>query len=213
MLIEIRGNGSCLLNAVCAVKFIITQDYKISNLLYFFSGFDNKNDLSTKIRYDNKLNLDITMYIKSTYMLVEQNLIPLSDEIIKLYSQKMQFKADYDMLEFKKNMDQENYNFDQFGQVISTILDCVIILLNISVSTYELYGKFPTGERASVSLGDITLEFINEKIMSGVWNIIFIINLGNRHYNSLIPTMGSREDIKRINIEKYNSIKEQIIWN
>ena len=71
------------------------------------------------------------MYDKSTYSLVEQNLILLSDEIIKLYSKKIGDEINYEILDFKKDMNKATYSFDQLGKVLSTILDSVIILFNI----------------------------------------------------------------------------------
>jgi hypothetical protein len=209
MLIEVRGNGLCMLNAICTVKFIMIENHTTRALLDLLAGFHNK---SKEINYSNILNENITKYIKIIHKNVNENLLLLSDEIIKLNSKKFGFIFNYEMLDFKRDMNQENYSFDQLGQVLSTILDSVIILLNINMSNskYTIHGKFPAGERHS--LDEMKKDYIDQQIMSGKWSVIFILNIDNRHYNSLIP-IGSSEEIKRNNIEKYLSIKKDIEWN
>jgi hypothetical protein len=222
MLIEVRGNGLCLLNAVCTIKFLVTQCqcYTIFLLLENFAGYHNKKDLSEKIIYQNVLNQGITGYVKSTYTLVEQNFINLSDQIISMNCKQMGMSGSqedmremYKMLEFRKNMDAENYSFSQLGQILSTILGCVIISLNFTAFNFSLDGKFPHGEVMSVSMGNISVENISDNIISGVWDIVFILIIDGRHYNALIPRIDKSESIKELNIKMYNLLQDRITWN
>jgi hypothetical protein len=219
MIIEVRGNGLCLLNAVCTIKFLMIQSQynTISSLLRNFAGYHNKKDLSEKIIYQNVLNLSITDYVKSTYRIVEQNLISLSDQIISMNCMKMGIDGSqedmYKMLEFRKNMDAENYSFSQLGQILSTILKSVIISLNFTASNFSLDGKFPHGEVMSVSMGNISVQNISDNIISGVWDIVFILIIDGRHYNGLIPRIDKSESIKELNIKMYNLLQDRITWN
>ena len=219
MIIEVRGNGLCLLNAVCTIKFLMIQSQydTISSLLGNFVGYHNKKDLSEKIIYQNVLNQSITGYVKSTYRIVEQNLISLSDQIISMNCKKMGIDGSqedmYKMLEFRKNMDAENYSFSQLGQILSTILGCVIILFTFTPSNSSLDGKFPNGEVMSVSMGNISVKNISDNIISGAWDVVFIIQIDGFHYNGLIPRIDKSENIKELNIKTYNSLKHRITWN
>lgn len=93
-------------------------------------------------------------------------------------------------------MDTENYSFSQLDQILSTILGCVIITLNFTASNFSLDGKFPRGEVNSVSMMVISIESISDNIIRVEWDIVFIINIDGRHYNSLIPKIDKSESIK-----------------
>ena len=222
MLIEVRGNGLCLLNAVCTIKFLMIQSQcdTISSLLENFAGYHNKKDLSEKIIYQNVLNQSITGYVKSTYTIIEQNLISLSDQIISMNCKQMgmsdsqeDMREMYKMLEFRKNMDAENYSFSQLGQILSTILGSVIILFTFTPSNSSLDGKFPNGEVMSVSMNDISVKNISDNIISGAWDVVFIIQIDGFHYNGLIPRIDKSESIKELNIKMYNLLQDRITWN
>jgi len=208
MLIEVRGNGLCMLNAVCTVNYLCIHNLSNSDLLSALAGYHNIDDATKKIKYGNSLNVDITGYIKSTYGMVQENLIPISDQIIRQKTEEMGFPVDYEILDFKKDMDQENYSFVQLGQVLSTVLQIVIILLNIDIhrGVCSIYGKFPNDEKSMFAQEEIT-----QNILSNKWKVIFILNIGDRHYNSLIPR-GRNELIRDNNIERYQSIKDKIQW-
>jgi hypothetical protein len=210
--IKVRGNGLCLLNAICAAFFIMKRVKNISSLLSqeIPESVYNKD---RGIPYENQLNISITEYIMIIYRRVEAELIPMSKKIVALIIKTMNptydnFDDFYDILEFRKDMESNIYFFNQLGQILSTFLSCVIISLDkIGV----LHGVFPSGDGLSVSLGDISVQQITDNISTGVWDVIFITDAAGTHYHSLIPLTDS-DDIKKSNIKVYNRMVS-ITWN
>lgn len=214
IVIEVRGNGLCLLNAVCAVFFIMQRVKNISSLLSLELLVHNKNSV---IPYANQLNISITEYIMVIYRRVNDELIPMSNKIVALIIEKMRREDStgtydsakiYDMYHYRKDMNAENYEFFQLGQILSTFLGCVIILLD---ENEVFHGVFPNGEELCVCLENIKVEEITDNINKHIWDVIFIINVSGRHFHSLIPLADS-DDIKANNIKAYNSIKRSILW-
>ena len=219
IVIQVRGNGLCLLNAVCAAFFIMQRVKNISSLLSQEIPA-NVHNIETKIPYENQLNISISEYIMIIYRRVEVELIPMSKKIIALIIETMKrgdssatYNSEefYDRFEFRRDMNAGTYFYNQLGQILSTFLNCVIILLD-NVGLF--HGVFPSGETESVSLGNILVQKITDNINRGIWDVIFITNATAAHYYSLIPLVGSG-DIKASNIDIYNRIKDtgSIAWN
>lgn len=214
IVLEVRGNGACLLNAVCAGKYLMSQSYTIDRILGELQGFHYIRGKENKINYDNKLNLSITDFCISTYKLSEQNFKPITDNIMQLAHEKMGLpKGTLALkdLDFVDRMDVGTHGFGQLGQILSTVLNIVIISIDINNDRYNLNGIFPNGEIMSVSLKSIDRQNITENIMDGTWDIVFVINIAGRHYNTLIPF--GEENIREINKRTYYLVRDRIGWN
>lgn len=222
IVIQVRGNGLCLLNAVCTVFFIMQRVKNISSLLTEELPVSVHN-VNEGIPYRNQLNISISEYIMIIYRRVAAELTPMSYKIVDLIIRKMKHddsKATYDIgaiynsediynsYHYRRDMNAENYDFFQLGQILSTLLDCVIILVGV---TGDLSGVFPLGDTLSVSLQDISVQQITNNINKRVWGVIFIVDVTERHFHSLIPLAGP--DITESNIQKYNKVRGSIAWN
>jgi hypothetical protein len=98
---------------------------------------------------------------------------------------------------------QENYQFAQLGQVLSTVLDTVIISIEIIENDVAIIGVFPNGESLYFDTS-ISLEQIRDNVNIGIWRVVFVLSLG-RHYNSLTPLIQSHIDF-------FNLIYRDISW-
>ena len=214
---RVRGDGYCMLNAVCTNLYLYMNILSTQNLLERFSSslntcYREKNFNTTK-ENENELVNNIISYIDSCKKLVKINF----DTISNLILQKLMLKMGMDdinmareIYEFKNRFDdsQPNYPFLQLGKVLSNVLDCVIISINID--SKKLYGTRP-----NMIDEDMSVDTIYEKVYNGEWKVVFLINLDQRHYNSFIPVLegaGANLPIRDISIWFFHDIKERVEW-
>jgi len=173
-LIIVRGNGLCLLNSVCSSLYYIIHNE---------TNDDNVND-----------------YCQNTTLLIDKNFQNISNQLVSKMNTTIENAFFYSSL-FPI---QDNYQFAQLGQVLSTVLDTVIVSIEIMENDVALIGVFPNGETLYFD-SSITLEQIRDNVNTGIWRVVFVLSLG-RHYNALIPIMN------KSHVDFFNLIYRDINW-
>jgi hypothetical protein len=233
MMITVRGNGACLLNAFCTGNFI--KRLTIPELLAHTAPAHNKSEPAEQIVYDNIFNLSISDLCKYTYGRTSSNFEALTNTILRSQFDKMYplpvqpssstasaavaqaevpfvLSEQMSLNDFHPSLESSSiHTFKQLGQIMSTISeDTVIISVDISPDRQriEFNGLYPKEEREKVSREDIY-----KLISNGIWNVVFVINTSGRHYNSFIPIV-DRDiiDIRMLNLMAYERIKDLVVW-
>ena len=217
MMITVRGNGACLLNAFCTSNFI--KRLTLPRLLDEIAPAHNKSEPADQIAYGNRLNVAITNSCKSTYAIVSRHFGEYTEQILRSQFYKMNplpiqptsstalaasvvaqpvvqpevpFVLSEQMLlnDFHPSLESSSiHTFKQLGQMMSTISgNTVMISVDISPDI--------SPDRRTIAFNGIypneetikaSREEINKYISDGTWNVVFVINTSGRHYNSFIP--------------------------
>jgi len=239
MMITVRGNGACLLNAFCTGNFI--KRLTLPALLADTNPAHNKSEPADQIAYGNRLNVAITNSCKSTYARVSRHFIDLTELILRSQFYKMnplpiqqassassaavvqpvqpvQPEVAFDLSEqamlndFHPSLESSSiHTLKQLGQMMSTISEnTVIISVDISDNRQRIAFNGIYPNEETIKL---SREEINKYISDGTWNVIFVINPSGRHYNSFIPIV-DREiiEIKILNLMAFEMIKDLVAW-
>jgi hypothetical protein len=209
-LIQIRGDGLCMLYAFCAYRFLKIHNFSVRQLESVLEENLNKKYIEDKIPEHNCLNQDITSYCESSLQLVLTNFNTISNLVIKILSDKHGWPKDVckKFYGFKGNMEPSNFNYSfyELGMVLSCQYETIIINITTNDETVLFYGVKPF---------DIDKDEIQEKVNSDELDVVFIFNKSNRHYYSFIPIEeGDSEDalIKDLGKKFFNKIYDQIKW-
>jgi hypothetical protein len=178
-LVIVKGNGLCLLNSVCSSLYNIIHNVQ-----------DNVN---------HNINHNINDYCQNTTQLINKNFQNITNQLVSKMNTTIENAYFYPNL----LPVQENYQFAQLGQVLSTVLDTVIISIEIIENDVAIIGVFPNGESLYFDTS-ISLEQIRDNVNIGIWRVVFVLSLG-RHYNSLTPLIQSHIDF-------FNLIYRDISW-
>ena len=216
-MIQVRGDGNCMLYAVSAYLFLYLNGINLRIVRDILTDSVNKCDVRDFIKQDNQLNSDITGYDNSNKILIRDNFSEISDIIIGKKSSEygMEISETKQALEFVNEFSDTVpiYPFAQLGKVISTVLNCVIVNISDSSGNYEFYGLYPNGE--SIEKDVFPDELIIENIKQGEWKVVFIFNPSQRHFYSLIPEFGPDSKdipIKDLSIRYFEQIIGRVQW-
>jgi hypothetical protein len=179
-LIIVRGDGLCLLNSVCSSLYNIIHNDQDQYQ-------DNVND-----------------YCQNTTQIINKNFQNITNQLVS----KMNTTVENAYFYHNLLPVQENYQFAQLGQVLSTVLNTVIVSIEIIENDVAIIGVFPNGESLHFD-SSISLEQIRDNVNTGIWRVVFVLSLG-RHYNSLIPILHS--DNTQSHIGFFNLIYRDISW-
>jgi hypothetical protein len=180
-LVIVKGDGLCLLNSVCSSLY---------NIIH------NDQD-----QYQDNVN----NYCQNTTHLINKNFQNITNQLVS------KMNTTIENAYFHSNLlpVQENYQFAQLGQILSTVLDTVVVSIEIIENDIAIIGVFPNGESLHFD-SSISLEQIRDNVNTGIWRVVFVLSLG-RHYNSLIPLLQSN-NISQSHIDFFNLIYKDINW-
>ena len=114
-LVIVKGDGLCLLNSVCSSLY---------NIIHNDQDQDNVND-----------------YCQNTTQIINKNFQNITNQLVS------KMNTTIENAYFHSNLlpVQENYQFAQLGQVLSTVLDTVIVSMEIIENDIAIIGVFPNG--------------------------------------------------------------------
>jgi len=220
-IIQVRGDGNCLLYSVCIYLYLYIHNMNLQNLEDNFIDYLNKCYIEDHIKSDNNLLLlsDFTSYVESVKGLVSENFKLLSDLTLKKQAEQIgldigipeQLADAKGIFEFNDEFSDEIpiYSFTQLGQILSTILDCVIITLKFQYEP-QFYGKYPTK-----IYYDYTNEEIMEMVENDTWKVVFIYNPSEIHYYSFLSEIlpdSKTMPIKFLSKHYFRRILDRIQW-
>lgn len=218
-IISVRGDGFCMLYAVCtSILISYIENYNIATVTGLLSKSLNKCDKEEFIKPEDGiiLNESISEYTQDIIRRVGDNFVDLSDAIISKKAtifglEKADLVPELGFAEiFRKELPV--YQFQQLGQILSTILKCVIINIDATGNKTNLNGVFPDGE--FISKSDLSDEQIISNVTSGEWKVVYIYNMAS-HYYSFIPELGPDSKdipIRDLSVEYLRRIIGKVEW-
>lgn len=211
-LIQVKGDGNCMLYAVSSYLFLYIQNINLQTIDENFSNSLNKCYEADFIKTSNLLLDNIMGYSESIKRLVSDNFSEISNIILKKKIEMLGFTNKdeaREILDFKVNLSDENNNYPlaQLGQILSTVLECVIINI-LPGDECKFYGIYPTK-----IYEDLPIVQILNNVENGTWKVVFLLNPSERHYYSLIPYTGIKDiPIKDLSIEYLKNIFNRVEW-
>jgi hypothetical protein len=242
MMITVRGNGACLLNAFCTSNFI--KRLTLPALLAETAPAHNKSEPVDQIAYGNTLNLSITDFCKSTYARVSRQFEEYTELILRSQFYKMNplpiqpassassstsaavvkpvlpvqpevpfVLSEQAMLnDFHRSL--ESSSIHTFKQLgqIMSTISGNTVMISVDINPDRLAIAF-NGIYPNEETIKASKEEIYKYISEGTWDVVFVINPSGRHYNSFIPIV-DREiiDIKILNLMAFERIKDLVVW-